>query len=168
MYRKRKRRGFTLLELMIVLVILVALFALVGPRLLGSQEKADLKTAATQIGNLEAALEMFKVDARRFPSTEDGLAVLIDTPTDERLARQWAGPYLDDELLPMDPWDNPFHYEYPPSQGKRDFPNIFSAGPDGEPNTNDDVINWRRSAETGAETEDAESIANAPVEDLQR
>ena len=76
MYRKRKRRGFTLLELMIVLVILVALFALVGPRLLGSQEKADLKTAATQIGNLEAALEMFKVDARRFPSTEDGLAVL--------------------------------------------------------------------------------------------
>ena len=168
MYRKRKRRGFTLLELMIVLVILVALFALVGPRLLGSQEKADLKTAATQIGNLEAALEMFKVDARRFPSTEDGLTVLIDTPTDERLARKWAGPYLDDELLPMDPWDNPFHYEYPPSQGKRDFPNIFSAGPDGEPNTNDDVINWRRSAETGAETEDAESIANAPIEDLQR
>ena len=68
----------------------------------------------------------------------------------------------------MDPWDNPFHYEYPPTQGKRDFPNIFSAGPDGEPNTADDVINWRRSAETGAETEDTESVATAPAEDLQR
>ena len=165
MQRKKPRRGFTLLELMIVLVILVALFALVGPRLLGSQKKADIKTAKTQIGNLEAALEMFAADHRRFPATENGLAVLVEAPADERLARKWDGPYLDDEVVPFDPWDNPFVYEYPPSQGKRDFPNISSAGPDGEMNTEDDIINWRRS--TTAEGDDPEAVASAP-EDIVR
>ena len=77
MRHKTNRHGLTLLELMIVLVILVGLIAMVGPRLLNSQAKADIKTTKTQIANLEAALKMYKVDMRSFPSTEDGLAALI-------------------------------------------------------------------------------------------
>jgi general secretion pathway protein G len=140
---QRRRDAFTLLELMIVLVILVLLFAMVGPRLLGSQRKADIKAAQTQIGNLEAALKLYAVDMRTFPSTEDGLQALIEPPSDERAARKWDGPYLDDEVLPLDPWDGAYEYEYPPSNNNRDFPDIWSVGPDGEADTDDDIINWK-------------------------
>ena len=141
--RIRRRHAFTLLELMIVLVILVLLFAMVGPRLLGSQKKADIKAAKTQIGNLEAALELYAVDMRTFPSSEDGLQALLEKPSDERAAAKWDGPYLDDDVLPLDPWDNPYEYEYPPTNNRRDFPDIWSFGPDGEDDTDDDIANWR-------------------------
>ena len=141
--RNRRRQAFTLLELMIVLVILVLLFAMVGPRLLGSQKKADIKAARTQIGNLESALKLYAVDMRTFPSTEDGLSALIEPPSDERAARKWDGPYLDDDVLPLDPWDGPYEYEYPPTNNRRDFPDIWSLGPDGEADTDDDIVNWR-------------------------
>jgi general secretion pathway protein G len=145
--KKNRRRGFTLLELMIVLVILVLLFAMVGPRLLGSQRKADIKATQTQIGSLEAALNLYAVDMRTFPSSEDGLMALIEPPSDERAAQQWAGPYLDDDVLPMDPWGNEFSYEYPPSRNTHDKPDIWSLGPDGEEDTDDDIGNWRAGAE---------------------
>lgn len=152
--RKRWRReAFTLLELMIVLVILVLLFAMVGPRLLGTQRKADVKAARTQIGNLESALELYAVDMRTFPSTEDGLQALVARPSDERAARKWVGPYLDDTAPPLDPWDNQYGYEYPPSNSGRDFPDIWSAGPDGESGTEDDIVNWRRDSGEGGQGE---------------
>ncbi len=89
---------------------------------------------------------------RTFPSTEDGLQALIEAPSDERAARKWDGPYLDDDVLPVDPWDNPFEYEYPPTHNNRDFPDIWSLGPDGEADTDDDIVNWRQdSGEAGAE-----------------
>lgn len=144
----RKRTAFTLLELMIVLVILVGLIALVGPRLLGTQAKADIKSTKTQIGNLESALKLYTVDLRVFPSTEEGLQLLLKAPEDEQKARKWEGPYLDDEVIPRDSWGNAFVYEYPPTHGTRDFPNISSAGPDGQPNTDDDIINWRAESES--------------------
>jgi general secretion pathway protein G len=140
--RNHRRQAFTLLELMIVLVILVLLFAMVGPRLLGSQKKADIKAARAQIGNLQAALNLYFVDTRSFPSTEDGMKSLIEPPSDERKARKWDGPYLDDNVLPLDPWDNPYEYAYPPENNKRDFPDIWSIGPDGEADTDDDIVNW--------------------------
>jgi general secretion pathway protein G len=80
---------------------------------------------------------------RTFPGTEDGLAALIKPPADEAKARKWDGPYLDDEVVPADAWGNAFLYEYPPSKGSRDFPNISSPGEDGEPDTEDDITNWR-------------------------
>ncbi|TWU65636.1 MULTISPECIES: type II secretion system major pseudopilin GspG [Crateriforma] len=140
---QRIRVGFTLIELMIVLVILVMLFAIAGPRLLGTQKKADIKSTKAQLGNLEASLKLYAVDMRTFPSTEDGLAALIKPPADEAKARKWDGPYLDDEVIPADAWGNAFVYEYPPTQGGRDFPNISSPGLDGEPDTEDDIVNWR-------------------------
>ena len=139
----RRRDGLTLIELMIVLIILVMLFAIAGPRLLGTQKKADVKGTKAQIGNFEAALRLYAVDMRTFPSTEDGLGALIKAPADEAKARKWDGPYLDDEVVPADSWGNAFVYEYPPSKGARDFPNISSPGLDGEADTEDDVNNWR-------------------------
>ena len=150
-HRKRarsRRAGLTLLELMIVLIILVMLFAIAGPRLLGSQKKADIRVTIAQIGNFESALKMYYTDMRSYPSTDEGLQALIKPPADENKARKWASEgYLDDEVIPADPWGNAFIYEYLGAQeGMRDFPRIRSAGPDGQPNTDDDIINWRESA----------------------
>lgn len=146
MKRRRRRSGFTLLELMIVLIILVGLIAMVGPRLLSSQQKADVRTAEVQIGNLESALKMYVVDMKVFPSTEDGLQALLSAPDDERLARKWAGPYIEGDKLPLDPWGNEFEYEFDAaedggesSQGA--MPRIFSVGPDAQAGTDDDVAN---------------------------
>lgn len=158
--RKGTRRGLTLLELMIVLIILVGLMAIAGPRLLGSQKKADIRTTEAQIGNLVSALKMYVVDMKVYPSTEDGLKALLQAPEDERLARKWAGPYLEADKLPLDPWGNEFQYEYDSVEGEGDvssdsgsavpdFPRIFSFGPDGQGGTGDDIAN--RSADGAAE-----------------
>ncbi len=166
---KPRRAGLTLLELMIVLVILVMIFAIAGPRLLGAQKKADIKGTMAQIGNLESALKLYAADVRTFPHTEDGLAALLKPPSDEKKARRWDGPYLDDEVVPGDAWDTNFNYEYPPSQGSRDFPNISSPGPDGEANTEDDIVNWRAGAAgdgSGGRAKDGKAVLNRndPIE----
>ncbi len=155
--RRPARSGLTLLELMIVLIILVGLMAIVGPRLLGTQKKADIRTAQAQIGNLSSALKMYVVDMKTFPPTEEGLEVMLNPPEDERLARKWAGPYIDGNELPLDPWGNEFEYEYAVSegsgsQGQVDFPRIVSPGPDGQLGTDDDIAN--RSAEGEASGQD--------------
>jgi general secretion pathway protein G len=156
------RRGLTLLELMIVLIILVGLMAIVGPRLLGSQQKADIRTTEAQIGNLSSAFKMYVVDMKTYPSTEDGLKALLEAPDDERLARKWAGPYIDGKQLPLDPWGNEFHYEFDSVDGGEsstvpDFPRIWSDGPDGQEGTDDDIAN--RSAD-GEQSEDEPTSAN--------
>lgn len=147
MKRRGSRSGFTLLELMIVLIILVGLMAIVGPRFLGSQQKADARTAEAQIGNLSSALKMYVVDMKTFPQTEEGLLGLIQPPEDERLARRWGGPYIDGNRLPLDPWGGEYQYEYGSTEGdsgaaSTDFPRIFSLGPDGQAGTDDDISNF--------------------------
>lgn len=152
MKRKPKNRGFTLVELMVVLAILVLLVAMVGPRLLGTQKKADVKATIQQIENLSNCLKLYAVDNRTYPSTEDGLKALLEKPAETETSRatSWDGPYLDADGLPVDPWGNAYGYEYPPTKGNRkDFPNIWSMGPDGEENTDDDITNW-----TGDSTEE--------------
>lgn len=148
----RTRTGLTLLELMIVLIILVMLFAIAGPRLLGSQKKANIRLTKVQIGNFEAALKSYYTDMLTFPSTEEGLAALVKAPADEAKARKWTG-YWDDEVVPADPWGNAYNYEYLGAQdGGRDFPRISSSGPDGQPNTDDDIINWRQTDSSSSNT----------------
>jgi len=161
----RRRDGLTLIELMIVLIILVMLFAIAGPRLLGTQKKADVKGTKAQIGNFEAALRLYAVDMRTFPSTEDGLGALIKAPADEAKARKWDGPYLDDEIIPGDAWDNAFVYEYLPPQppATRDFPRLSSLGPDGLPNTEDDIVNWRTVVEGEEGTSAPGEIPSEPL-----
>ena len=151
MHANHPRKGLTLLELMIVLIILVMLFAIAGPRLLGSQKKADVRLTKAQIGNFESALKMYYADMRSYPATEDGLNALIQAPADEAKARNWDSEgYLDDEVIPADPWGNAYIYEYlGAQQGARDFPRIRSMGPDGQANNEDDIINWRESDGSG-------------------
>ncbi len=165
----QRRHGLTLLELMIVLIILVGLMAIVGPRLLGTQKKADIRTAQAQIGNLASALKMYAVDMKTFPLTEEGLALLVSPPEDEALAKNWDGPYIEGGKLPKDPWGSDFQYEYSTSENAdktsssaskgestEDFPRIFSMGPDRQPGTGDDISNQK---EGGSEGESGSSAA---------
>lgn len=163
MNRHSTRRGLTLLELMIVLIILVGLMAIVGPRLLGTQKKADIRTAQAQIGNLIASLKMYAADMKTFPLTEEGLNLLVNAPEDEAIARNWDGPYVEGGKLPVDPWGSAFQYEFgtentgEDGSGKKsnaDFPRIFSVGPDRQPGTSDDIS---IQASAGEEKDEASS-----------
>jgi general secretion pathway protein G len=165
MHRKRRAVGFTLVEIMIVLAILVLLLAMVGPRLLKTQEKADLKIAITQIKNIQEALDFYKVDNRSYPTTEEGLQVLLEKPADEARAANWDGPYLNEDKLPVDPWGNAYAYEYPPTKGKnRDTPNVWSFGPDSQDNTEDDLVNWTKAEgdDTGGDRQPEQTAARNP------
>lgn len=161
--RSRQRRGFTLTELLIVMAILVLLVSLIGPRLLGSKQKADINAVKTQIGMFQSALERYAVDMNKFPSTEEGLAALVSRPGtaggasdsgdsgssdsaadsgDSESGGDWDGPYLKTETLPSDPWGKPYAYEFPPTHNKMNVPDIWSFGPDGQENTDDDIVSW--------------------------
>lgn len=165
--RHAKRTGLTLLELMIVLIILVMLFAIAGPRLLNTQRKADIKGTTVQIANLEAALKDYYLDMKGYPNTEEGLQALMRKPADEQKASRWAGPYLEADQLPSDAWGNPFMYEYPPTKGSGRMPNISSGGPDGDASTEEDNINnWHGSGtpeEGGEPGEEGDLPAEEPL-----
>ncbi|MEI7447582.1 MAG: type II secretion system major pseudopilin GspG [Burkholderiales bacterium] len=122
----RAARGFTLLELLVVLVILGLLASLVGPRLFGNVSKSEVKVARAQIAALETAIENFRLDVGRYPSTEEGLAALQKAPADDP---RWAGPYLK-KTVPNDPWGQPYQYRFPGERGDFD---IVSLGRDGRP-----------------------------------
>ena len=154
------RRGFTLVEIMVVLGILVLLAVMVGPRVLKLGENADKKATLTQIKAIEKALKFYKADTRHYPSTEEGLQALIDQPQaqEQQLVQNWSGPYLDEDALPVDPWNSPYRYEFPPTRGKsKDKPNIWSLGPDGQDQTEDDIVNWTPGDGEGGDTESASS-----------
>lgn len=104
---RKKQSGFSLIELLVVLVIMGMLAGLVGPRLFSKVDSSKVKTADTQVKMLKAALQSYRLDVGRYPSTEDGLAALISKPQDVKF---WDGPYLEDEL-PLDPWKAPFVYQ---------------------------------------------------------
>jgi len=124
------QRGFTMIELLVVLVILGMLAGLVGPRLFGKLDSSKVGVVETQIKMLKGALQTYRLDVGDFPETQDGLEALVRKPRSGRAAKRWKGPYLDDEV-PMDPWDAPFQYEKKPS-GLQEF-TLYSLGADGEP-----------------------------------
>jgi len=137
--RKRRSRGFTLMELLVVLAILGLLVSLVGPQVLNQLGGAKTKTTKIQIRDLEQALEMYKLDVGRYPSTSEGLDALVDKPGD---ALGWNGPYLKGSKVPKDPWNRDYHYKYP---GERAEVDIFSYGQNGSPGGDGedaDVNNW--------------------------
>ena len=150
--RPPQRAGFTLVEMLIVLGILVLLFAMVVPRFLGSQKKAKIDTTKSQIGMFRAALEYYYLDCDQFPATEQGLEALVAKPADLPDNVTWRGPYVEGAIT-RDPWGNPYQYENPPTHGTGDTPDIWSFGPDGEDGTDDDICSWTGgSASGGAET----------------
>jgi general secretion pathway protein G len=130
--------GFTLLELLVVMVIIGLLAGLVGPRYFAQVGKSQSKTARAQIEALDQALEQYRIDVGRFPSSAEGLQALTAAPAGEAA---WAGPYLK-KAVPKDPWGRPFLYQEPGSHGEID---LVSYGKDGKPGgagDNIDVTNW--------------------------
>ena len=133
-----RARGFTLLELLVVMVIIGLLAGLVGPRYFAQVGKSQSKTARAQIEALDQALEQYRIDVGRFPSSAEGLQALTAAPAGEAA---WAGPYLK-KAVPKDPWGRPFLYQEPGSHGELD---LVSYGKDGKPGgagDNIDVTNW--------------------------
>ncbi|MGZ3235943.1 MAG: type II secretion system major pseudopilin GspG [Burkholderiaceae bacterium] len=132
-----RARGFTLIEIMVVVVILGILAALVVPKLIGRVDESRIAAAKLDIGNLKAALNMYKLDNQRYPTTEQGLQALVTKPTSGPEAKGWrSGGYI--EKLPNDPWKNPYQYLSPGTHGQPI--DIFSYGADGQPGgTGDDA-----------------------------
>lgn len=136
--RMRREAAFTLIELLIVMVILGLLAALVGPRMFGKTEKAQQKATKSQITLLETAIDTYRLDVGKFPTTEQGLQALREAPDG---ANRWDGPYLPKEI-PMDPWGNPYVYKSPGDHGDYD---IVSYGADGQPGgegPDADIVSW--------------------------
>ena len=117
--------GFTLLELLVVLVILGLLVGIVAPRFFGQVGKSEVKVATAQIRALEDALDQYRLDVGRYPTNEQGLAALNTQPTGEA---RWQGPYLR-KAVPADPWGNPYQYRSPGERGEFD---LLSFGKDGQ------------------------------------
>lgn len=140
---KSNDRGFTLIEIMIVIVILGILAWQVVPRIMGKPEEARRLKARMDIASLETALKMYKLDNGVYPSTEQGLQALIEAPAIGQLPRKWRkGGYLEKGRVPMDSWENEFIYLSPGLHGDFD---LISYGNDGEPGgegDNLDINNW--------------------------
>ena len=131
--------GFTLVELLIVMVIIGLLAALVGPKMFGKVGKSKQKAAKAQITLFETALDTYRLDMGKYPTTDMGLQALRAKPED---ADKWDGPYLPKDI-PRDPWGNPYEYRSPGEHGDYD---IISYGLDGSPGgegEDTDIVNWR-------------------------
>jgi general secretion pathway protein G len=125
-----RRLGFTLLEMLVVLVIIGLIAGLVGPRLFTRVDTSKVQAAQAQIKLLRGALETMRLDIGVFPSTEQGLNMLNAAPEDAGLKSKWKGPYLDGEL-PLDPWGNAYQYRFPGADGRGFY--LWSFGADGKP-----------------------------------
>ena len=133
-----RSRGFTLLELLVVMVIIGLLAGYVGPKLFGQIGKSESKVTRAQLDALQKSLDQYRIDTGRYPSTQQGLVVLVQRPADEP---RWQGPYLA-KAVPMDPWSRPYVYRAPGQHGEYD---LYSLGRDGAPGgegSDVDITSW--------------------------
>jgi general secretion pathway protein G len=134
------KNGFTLIELMIVVIIIAALAAMVVPRLAGRSEQAKVAVAQADVNsNIAMALKLYELDNGSFPTTTQGLNALIAQPAAGAQSSNWSGPYL--EKSPIDPWGKVYQYKCPGSHHPAGY-DLFSMGKDGMTGTDDDVGNW--------------------------
>lgn len=133
---RRSEKGFTLIELIVVIVILGLLAAVVGPKITGKLAQSKEKIAKIQITQIEGALQVFSFEIGRLPTTAEGLEALVSNPSN---SDTWHGPYLE-KGLPKDPWGRPYLYRCPGVHGDFD---LFSTGADGTEGTDDDVCSWK-------------------------
>lgn len=136
----KKEYGFTLIELMLVVIIISALAAMILPRLAGRTEQARISIAKADINaNMPTALDLYELDNGSYPTTEQGLNALLTKPTSSA-SLNWNGPYLKRE--PKDPWGKLYQYRFPGTHNDKKDYELFSFGPDGV-ESNDDVTNWQ-------------------------
>jgi general secretion pathway protein G len=137
--RRRGERGYTLVEILVVITIIGLIMALVGPRVLNYLTESKVKTARIQIQSFASALDLFYLDAGRYPTSAEGLAVLV-RPTAGITA--WNGPYLKGGIVPTDPWGKPYVYRSPGERGAYDVVSLGSDGQEGGTGTAADITSW--------------------------
>lgn len=136
-------RGFTLIEIMIVVVILALLAALVAPKIIGRSDDAKIADAKVQIRNFETALKLYKLDNGNFPTTEQGLSALTAKPTVGQIPKNYkAEGYLDNKNVPKDPWGNDYIYLSPGEHGDYDLSSLGADGVRGGEGKNADIESW--------------------------
>ena len=139
----RSNNGFTLIEIMVVIVILALLAALVGPKIIGRSDDAKIADVKVQVRNLETALKLYKLDSGAYPSTEQGLSALITKPTTGIIPKNYkAEGYLESKTLPKDPWSNEYIYLSPGEHGDYDLCSFGSDGAKGGEGKSADICSW--------------------------
>lgn len=143
----KQRNGFTLIEIMLVVIIIGVLAAMVVPNIAGKSEQARVAAARADIeANLSTALDLYLMDSSRYPTTEQGLEALVVAPATGDVSSRWKGPYLKKKRVPKDPWGRDYVYKSPGDHNKeKDAYDLSSLGADGEP-SQDDVTNWENTA----------------------
>ena len=137
------RAGFTLLEIIIVVVILALLAAIVTPKIIGRTDDARIAKAKVQIKNFETALKLFKLDNAFYPSTEQGLASLVEQPTTGQIPQKYReGGYLEQKQIPLDPWGNPYIYISPGLHGDFDIVSLGADAKEGGEGKDADIVSW--------------------------
>jgi len=143
MKQLNNKRGFTLIEIMVVIVILALLAALVGPKILGRTDDAKIQTTKTQIRSLESALKLYKLDNGVYPTTEQGLNSLVAKPTVGTLPKNYKeGGYLESKQVPKDGWGNDYIYVAPGEHGDYDLSSYGADGVKGGEGKNADILSW--------------------------
>jgi general secretion pathway protein G len=137
--RAKRSAGFTLVELLVVLVILGLLAALVAPRVLSYLGSSKTKAAHLQITSFASALDLYRVDNQTIPTSAEGLRALVEKPAS---ATGWNGPYLAQGKIPKDPWGNDYHYAAPGQHGEYDLFSLGADNKEGGEDENQDVVNW--------------------------
>lgn len=137
----KSEKGFSLVEVILVVIIIATLSAMVVPRLTGRSDQARKATAKADIEvNIPTALKLYELDNGFFPTSTQGLNALIQKPATPPLPENWNGPYL--EKKPVDPWGNPYQYASPGTHRAHDY-DLYSTGKNSKPeNTDDDIVNW--------------------------
>ncbi|MFQ5697479.1 MAG: type II secretion system major pseudopilin GspG [Myxococcota bacterium] len=140
----RPPKGFTLIEILVVVLIIGLLTTILATNLLGRADEAKIQLATTQLRNLERSLELYKIDNGRYPTQDQGLDALVHEPSTEPLPRHYPrGGYLRSDAL-TDPWGVPFRYRQPGERNPYSF-DLYSLGPDGVEGGDGDIVNWESS-----------------------
>lgn len=139
--RKQRQQGFTLIELMVVVVILAVLAGFVVPKLMDRPDEARIVKAKQDIAAIGSALQLYKLDNYNYPTTDQGLEALVNTPTDDPQPKNWK-KLLD--TLPLDPWGNPYLYLMPGEHGEFDLYTLGADGMDGGEGVNATIGNWQQ------------------------